>query len=297
MSIKSPELKRNKKVDELIPISSTTVLSESTLKVIASKADMDVKEIRKYLWKRRMANAVNKRIVKFVEAFWRALFYTMFSVLGYYALFVPETAEWIVDSSKNWIGWPYHEVTSAVRFYYQIELGCYFHQLAWTEVSRSDSLEMISHHIITILLLIASYLSNYTRVGVTILLLHDISDIFLEVAKVFNYTSKAPGRDWMKSFLVDPIFAVFAITFFITRLYLYPRVILTSMLTEGYNAFGCEWGGCYFYCGLLFSLQFLHLFWFYLIGRMIYKMLFTKDGTTKDERSDDEEEIEEYKED
>ena len=52
--------------------------------------------------------------------------------------------------------------------YYHIELGCYLHQLLWTEVSRSDALEMILHHLITICLLIFSYLTNFTRIGLSI---------------------------------------------------------------------------------------------------------------------------------
>ena len=40
---------------------------------------------------------------------------------------------------------------------------------------------MMSHHIITISLVIASYLYNFTRVGVLILVLMDLSDILLAV--------------------------------------------------------------------------------------------------------------------
>jgi ceramide synthetase len=43
---------------------------------------------------------------------------------------------------------------------------------------------MILHHLTTTLLLVFSFVSNHTRVGSSILLLHDSSDVFLESAKV-----------------------------------------------------------------------------------------------------------------
>ncbi len=245
--------------------------------------------MNKYLWQRKRNAVINRKIVKYVEAFWRAIFYITFCVLGYYALFTPETASWVRDTKHHWIDWPLHPMTTTINFYYQIELGCYIHQLMWTEVTRSDAMEMILHHFITIALITASYLTNYTRIGASILLLHDLADIFLETAKVFNYSSKAKGHKWMTIFQ-DSLFGVFALTFFVTRLVLYPRYILYSVIVEGVEHFGCEFGGCYVFIGLLCALQCLHIFWFYLICKMIYRIATT--GIEKDERSDDEEEEE-----
>eukprot|EP01035_Chromulina_nebulosa_P020733 gene20733-26882_t len=48
------------------------------------------------------------------------------------------------------------------------------------------------------------------------MLIHDPADIFLELAKVMNYTSKGKGHQWLKLY-TDITFAIFAIVFFITR--------------------------------------------------------------------------------
>ena len=93
--------------------------------------------------------ALNKKIVKFVEALWRFLFYSYFCYLGYRSLFLPTTVSWVLDSKENWNGWPHHKVSDAISYYYLIELGAYIHQLMWTEVSRSDSIEMITHHMVS----------------------------------------------------------------------------------------------------------------------------------------------------
>jgi ceramide synthetase len=244
-------------------------------------------EVNTYIWRKRRKAIQNRKIVKFVEAVWRFIFYLVFEIVGYYTLVKPELAPWLVDTTQHWEHWPLHELTGAIRFYYQVELGCYIHQLMWTEVSRSDAMEMMIHHITAILLISLSYLTNYTRVGTSILFLHDAADIFLESAKIFNYTSKAPGRAWAKV-LTDVFFATFAVIFFITRLVIYPRFIVSSVLFEAPLFFGTDWIGFWIFAGLLIILQCLHVFWFYLIGRMIFRLVTT--GIDKDERSDDEDE-------
>ncbi len=254
-----------------------------------------------------------KKVVKFVEALWRLIFYGVFCYVGYNALFVPKTAEWIVDTKKHWDGWPNHKISdvSWLEFYYLVELGSYFHQLLWTEVllfmlssitilrshslthsfiqvTRSDATEMILHHLTTILLIIFSYLTNYTRVGASILLLHDSADIFLESAKLFTYMSKTKSfYSVIAKSMMDILFACFAIIFFVTRLVLYPRYILYSVIVEAPTFFDTNWIGYYVFASLLMILQLLHIFWFSTIATMIYKLVTS--GIEKDERSDDDE--------
>ena len=183
-----------------------------------------------------------------------------------------------------------HVIDDGIRFYYQVELGSYLHQLMWTEVSRSDAMEMLLHHVTTILLIGLSYVTNYTRVGVTIMLLHDTADVFLESAKVFNYSSKPKGHEWAKN-VCDGLFATFALTFFITRLVIYPVYVVKSVAFEAPHFFGVDWVGFWLFSGLLVILQGLHIFWFYLIAKMLYRLFTT--GIEKDERSEDEDEEEE----
>ena len=148
---------------------------------------------------------------------------------------------------------------------------------------------MILHHLTTILLIIFSYLTNYTRVGASILLLHDSADIFLESAKLFTYMSKTKSfYSVIAKSLMDILFACFAIIFFVTRLVLYPRYILYSVIVEAPTFFDTNWIGYYVFASLLMILQLLHIFWFSTIATMIYKLLTS--GIEKDERSDDDDE-------
>ena len=122
----------------------------------------------------------DKRIVKFIEALWRFLFYFTFVLLGQ---LYPEVASWLPilgeDVFNYFREWP-HYPSAWILFYYQIEIGAYLHQLIYTEVDRSDAAEMIVHHFVTLGLLFGSYFCGFTRIGSTILLLHDFADIFLE---------------------------------------------------------------------------------------------------------------------
>lgn len=277
-------------IDRALPFKPKQSNDPADVKAYAESSGRKAIDVRKYLWERKRSKMTKTRIVKFVEAFWRFCFYSGFCILGYNALFVPEPASWLLNTRDHFEGWPHHTISQAMFFYYHIELGCYIHQLLWTEVSRSDSVEMIVHHIVTISLIVLSFLTKFMRIGAVILLIHDLADVFLESAKVFNYMARAENTRWMKDYIVDPLFGVFAVTFFITRLVIYPRNILFSLRDDGYVLYGCDWGGCPAYIGLLFTLQFLHIYWFYLIMVMVVKLAM---GTMKDdERSDNEDELE-----
>lgn len=224
-----------------------------------------------------------------MEATWRFMFYLTFCIVGYRTLFLPEPSLWVQDNPHIWIDWPYHTTTEAMKFYYHIELGSYLHQLLWTEVSRSDSVEMLLHHFITLTLIFASFVTNFTRIGTLIMLIHDLADVFLEFAKVLNYTSKGKGHGWLKNW-TDGVFVIFTLTFFVTRLVIYPRYILYSLFTIAVPMFTLNFIGAYVWIGLLVSLQLLHVFWFYLILRMVYRLATA--SIEGDIRSDDEGELE-----
>ena len=144
---------------------------------------------------------------------------------------------------------------------------------------------MIIHHVVTIGLVFLSYISNFTRAGATILFLHDVSDVILEFSKCLFYIGSAGKSAYRKMFkkLCDVLFGLFAATFAYTRLYHLPwrGVYACYEYSREFHGFAylSMWS-------LLVILQCLHFFWFYLILRMIYKLVKTGE-VEKDERSDD----------
>lgn len=279
----------NKDIDSLLKKRSkqNIPIADQQIQKICEKHGKTWNEVRRAILNRRRNKANDLKLVKFSEALWRFLFYLSFNIIGYFALFHPQTAFWIKDSTQNYVNWPHHPVPDLLRLYYLIELGSYFHQLMWTEVTRSDAAEMIIHHLATILLISTSYLNNFLRLGSLIMLCHDAADVFLEGAKLFNYASKVKEFKPVCSVVCDTLFATFAVVFLITRLILFPRYLIHTWLFESPTYLGTTFN--YYFLGtLLVVLQCLHVFWFYLISRMIVKLF--SGGIKKDERSDDEEE-------
>ena len=97
--------------------------------------------------------------------------------------------------------------------YYMAELSFYF-SLACTlliDNKRKDFNEQIIHHVATLALLGLSYVCNFTRIGTLVMWCHDISDIFLESAKLCVYAKPTIA----KVPVADVLFAIFGIIFFV----------------------------------------------------------------------------------
>jgi very-long-chain ceramide synthase len=58
------------------------------------------------------------------------------------------------------------------------------------EARRKDHFQMMTHHVITIALIGASYYTNFTRVGCLVLVLMDWCDIWLPVSRELWYRDR-----------------------------------------------------------------------------------------------------------
>jgi len=189
--------------------------------------------------------------------------------------------------------------TMEIKAAYMIETAWYLSSimlLIFVDARKKDFLEMVVHHIVTIVLLVVSVQVKHVKIGCIIYMLHNISDVFLHSAKLVNYL------DYKKA--ADVLFGTFVIVFFITRLVLYPLFVLNTCVREGlyYEGFlpwpedetprmehsRHEWA----LVALLSALIPIHVYWFGLIVRMIIRMIVTKSSVENDIRSDDEDEAE-----
>jgi hypothetical protein len=228
-------------------------------------------------------SARSLEIQKFNEAFWRFGFYLF---IWCYGIWVGYRESWLLDLRAIWAGWPLDQTASnEVRWYYFLSMGHYLHLFVtqFFEPRRKDWWEMFIHHIVTMALLFFSYIVNFVRIGTVVLLCHDGSDVFLELAKLFNYMKMGT--------LCDATFVIFALAFFIGRLVLYPWRVVYVAVVLGSEQVGV-WRGFYIFVGLLMVLQVLHLFWFYTIACMVYAFAATG-GVEKDVREETESEPEE----
>ena len=156
------------------------------------------------------------------------------------------------------------------------------------EAHRKDHYQMISHHIITIALVYASYALHYTRVGCLLLVLMDFCDILLALAKMLKYLEIPVAPDvtfvtfmisWLFTRHVGYIWILKSVWFDVPRLR--PNVLNPSksdyITPRHYYAFSA----------LLVSLQVIMLSWFMAIIKVALSVVRGKPA--EDTRSDDEE--------
>lgn len=265
----------NKQLEEAYKLKKQPNSSE--IDDLAKSAGLSRREVT--TWFRRRRNMDRPSLHrKFSEACWRCFFYTFVFLFGMSMLV---QAPWFWDNLYCWVDYPRQSLWPSVYYYYMLEGGFYLSLLLSlvSDVKRKDFNEQIIHHFSTIFLIGFSYVANFVRVGTLVMAIHDISDVFLEVAKCFVYAKKKE--------VANHIFNIFAAVFILSRIFAFPYVILHTTWVKSMWLFR-PYPGYYFFNALLLILQLLHIFWASTIIKMA--VILIRDGAVKkDERSDVEE--------
>ena len=84
---------------------------------------------------------------------------------------------------EMWTDWPNREMGGLAKWYYLVQFAFYLQQILVVNIEerRKDYAQMFTHHIVTCVLIFASYGYHQTKVGNTILCLMDVVDILLPV--------------------------------------------------------------------------------------------------------------------
>jgi len=163
---------------------------------------------------------------KFTSQFWQASIHVILGVLE------------INELSKNnfdWLFQPHsvHEpyawlqpVDDSVRLLYMTQLAiwlvtCFSHK--YVEEKHKDYFLMYSHHLVTIALVIGSYVFGYTHIGIVVLFIHDVSDIPIDCLKLANYLKL---EDKPGFFIVEMSYTSVMVVWLYMRLYLYPVYVI-----------------------------------------------------------------------
>ncbi|KAI3719967.1 hypothetical protein L6452_20873 [Arctium lappa] len=230
-----------------------------------------------------------KKIRKFKESAWKCVYYLTAEIL---ALVVSHNEPWFTNTMNFWTGpgsqqWPDQKAKLKLKGLYMYAGGFYTYSifaLVFWETRRADFGVSMGHHVATLILIVMSYICRFVRVGSIVLAIHDSSDVFLEVGKMSKY-SGAEG-------LAGISFVLFMLSWLILRLIIYPFWILWSTSYELVPSLNKEkyktLGPIYYYVfnSLLFSLLFLHIYWWVLIFRMFVGQLQAKGKLSDDVRSD-----------
>lgn len=217
----------------------------------------------------------------------------------YFGVLAMYQKEWVYDRAMFYQGWPYEQGLDCcipdIKFLYMYHVGWYIWKLIaqiYVDRQLKDFAATMIHHFCAVGLLTLSYYSGTVRGGTVVLLLHDPADVVLSSGKLFRLIG-CP-------ILMNTCFMCLVITWFLTRIVLFPMSPLASAWIDFYEQHGNKNASDDFVimtcCIMMLALYILHLNWFRLIINAAVKTL--KGGETRDSRSDfeeDEEEDEEQK--
>lgn len=269
---------RNKKLETFIKKNKKP--TKEQMKVAALEADMEVKQVETWV-RRKQRELYPSKLNKFKESSWRCLFYTGAFSYGLHTLI---HEDFVYNFNLTYVDFPVgtwaHK--NSLYYYYLLEGGFYLSLMVSQlfDTKRKDFWEMFLHHIVTLSLIMGSYWSGNCRLGAVIMALHDVSDIFLEGAKMCVYT----GLHKCSAVLIGG----FAISFFVARLVYFPYMIYW-FVTEAIDLVKV-WPYHTVDTCFLCVLQVLHIYWFTFIMKLLIKVLVKGDDHKKssDERSDEE---------
>ncbi|XP_074056503.1 ceramide synthase 4-like [Macrotis lagotis] len=249
---------------------------EAQLSHLANQCGFSVRQTQR--WFRRRRNQERPNLTKkFCESSWRFSFY-FFSFFGGLLSIYNDT--WFWGLKTGFEGYPKQPLKTYFYCWYLLVISFYI-SLLFTipfDVKRKDTKEQVLHHFTVIILMFLSYCCNFMYFGGLVLLLHDITDILLEICKMFHYAQ------WR--YTCNIFFVIFTVVFFVNRLILFPNQLIqmVNYATESFKPFF----GFYLVIAFLMVLQCLHVFWSYFILRVIY-LFIMNDMECNDERSDLEE--------
>ncbi|KRZ10127.1 Transmembrane 9 superfamily member 3, partial [Trichinella zimbabwensis] len=150
---------------------------------------------------------------------------------------------------------------------------------------RKDSKVMVFHHLLAITLLFFSWAARYDQVGILVLFLHDVSDVFLECAKIFKYLKYRDNTYYsFCEFLSNASFVIFTASWFIFRLYWFPLKVLYTSFYGSVFLGPDDLPFIPVFNFMLWLLFFINIYWFHFILMLIYNLATGKFKELEDSR-------------
>ena len=219
------------------------------------------------------------------SASFRLIIYTFMAIYGITNL---RNKTWVyVPNSWNesLLGAGSNSICMGARLHYQFELCIYYFQLCliFTDKKNKDFINLLIHHLITLFLIKYSYFLGIVRVGQVIMVLHDIADPFLELARICVKIKNTR--------IANISFCVFTTIFFSTRILFFPVYCVLPFSAHAFSKSIQTIRHPVTYKTLsicLYILYGLNIIWFFYIIRLLF-MIVTKNQPVKDltEKSSD----------
>ena len=160
--------------------------SANAVTEIAKQTDLSESYILNWFRKRRQLQKPSK-LEKFSECCLYFTWYTGTFLLGIFSLY---DKCWFTNTVHYWKDYPRHPLSNSIYVYYIASISFYMSEVFATmfkTIRRKDDMQMAIHHVVTLALLIFSWWINHCRIGSIVLVIHDFSDIWLQLGKMARY--------------------------------------------------------------------------------------------------------------
>lgn len=221
---------------------------------------------------------------KTATGLFKLAYFIFTSIIGYYILkdlkFMPKEI-FIFDGDMNdiyspgvpdYLFFPKHEYFD---MYYLMGISYVLTDLIWLLFfyeAQTDFALMLLHHVLTISLILFSYLTNLSSVGVVVLYLHDFSDVFCYFCRT-TLNLEIP-----KALRVIPAIMLF-LNWIYVRLYVFGKCIyLLGNFSTSKHPSNIHLIVLWYFLVILF---FMHAFWIAQIGRRLVSFKFLDIGKVK----------------
>lgn len=184
---------------------------------------------------------------KLFGSVYRFFVYALFSLYGCCTIFFES---WIFTPYEYTLTWHNNLIPLSLKIYYMMEISHYCNSLffLYNEPRMKDFYQMLLHHLITLLLMGASYYKNLIRYGISVMLIHDLADPFLEMAKILYYLKYQNQA--------NITFFIFAGVFITTRCILFPCLIIGPFTYYSFKLFFMIYSKiCIVGCLIIFALN------------------------------------------
>jgi hypothetical protein len=212
---------------------------------------------------------------KFVDCVFKGSYYLFAFCFGYYAVKDTDFLTPMLGGRGNSVNmfkdYPYQEIKNyeLIRNYLMVQLGYHLYSLT-VHVCRepkNDFIEMLLHHLMTVLLIGLAYLMNYVPISVGVLLCHDFSDVLGYVVRTIVDTS-------LKKMTLVAYFGLL-ISWFYSRLIVFPFDVIRFGIYMDPKVLQLQ--GTLLMTVMLHILIILHVYWFYLFIQMGLRFVKTKE--------------------
>lgn len=226
--------------------------------------------------KGRKENLLIIKRQKIIVAFRNLFFHLTHLSLAAWTVLTIKDSSFLFNPSILLVPYLKGEIPYQLRRLYMVEMAHYSYTLfaMFADPLMKDRLQMTTHHLFTLLLQFSSYYFNTMKIGTAIMILHDLSDPLMEIAKIFNYLNCQLGA--------DIFFVLFASSFIYLRDYLYPSTIIKEVYENALSKYNYPFYHVTLSC--LIGLWILHIIWTFMIIKIVLNLVFKgKRGDLREE--------------